>query len=306
MCIVCKTMTAKHFSKILLGAASALVLASGMIISCSVSRNSVKAVPGWLELPAMSTASAENLHSVYMDINGERVRNYSFLWDEDDLVAPWVAYPLTKENIGNVIKRTNAWGLNPNMPASKQPNLVRGYKEGNNGWYSRGHQIASADRLLDVESNTTTFYGTNMTPQDGDFNGGIWNTLEIKVRGWAADCDTLYVVTGCLIDGSEYYALDNDGRHVTVPTAYYKALLAYKAPAKGRKPFGHDGYAACGYFLEHKKYPDGKITRDMAISIDELEKLTGEDFFPRLDSIVGKKNAAVIEKESPSSEDFWK
>jgi hypothetical protein len=44
----------------------------------------------------------------------------------------------------------------------------------------------------------------------------------------------------------------------------------------------------------------------MAISIDELEKITGEDFFPRLSSVVGKKNAELIEKESPSSEAFWK
>ena len=285
---------------------AACLAAVMLVISCSVSRKTGKTLPGWLELPAVSASTLQNLHSLYMDIDGRSVRNYSFLWDEEDMVANWVAYPLTSENIGNVIKRTNAWGLNPNMPASEQPLLERGYKEGNNGWYSRGHQIASADRLLDRESNATTFYGTNMTPQDSDFNGGIWNSLEMKVRGWAGKCDTLYVVTGCLVDGSEYYALDNNGKKVTVPTAYYKALLAYKAPAKGRKPFGHDGFAACGYFMEHKKYPDGKITREMAISIDELERLTGEDFFPRLDCIVGKKNAAIIEKESPSSEDFWR
>ena len=276
------------------------------IVSCSVSRGGKKTVPGWLEIPAMTPEKVSAYHSTFMEIDGRTVRNYSFLWDKEHQVAPWVAYPLTAENMGNVIKRTNAWGLNPNMPEADQPLLVRGYKEGNNGWYSRGHQIASADRLLDRESNTTTFYGTNMTPQDGDFNGGIWNTLEMKVRDWAKECDTLYVVTGCLVEGSDYYALDNNGKHVTVPTAYYKALLAYKAPAKGRKPFGHDGYAACGYFFEHKKYPDGKITREMAISIDELEKLTGEDFYPGLSAFVGKKNADIIEKENPSSEDFWK
>ncbi|MBQ9173860.1 MAG: DNA/RNA non-specific endonuclease [Bacteroidales bacterium] len=276
-------------------------------VACSVSRtNRNVSIPDWLELPVMSPESSQAFHTLPMKIDGRTVRNYSFIWDKEHQVAPWVAYPLTSENIGNVIRRTNEWGLNPNMPKEDQPLLVRGYKEGDNGWYSRGHQIASADRLLDRESNATTFYGTNMTPQDGDFNGGIWNSLEMKVRGWANNCDTLYVVTGCLVKDSEHYALDNDGKKVAVPTAYYKALLAYKAPAKGRKPFGLDGFAACGYFFEHKKYPDGKITREMAISIDELEKITGEDFFPRLSSVVGKKNAELIEKENPSSEAFWK
>lgn len=121
---------------------------------------------GWMELPAIPEGMDAFTHS--MTVGSVSTRNYSFLWDYDNLVAPWVAYPLCKWNIGNNIKRTNAWGLDPLLPEGKQPVLYRGFSKGNNGWYARGHQIPSADRLTSYESNSMTFYGTNMTPQIQD------------------------------------------------------------------------------------------------------------------------------------------
>ena len=92
-------------------------------------------VTGWLELPAVNDGTDFFTHS--MTIGSTKTRNYSFIWDYDNLVAPWVAYPLCKWNIGNNIKRTNAWGLDPLLSEGKQPVLFRGFSEGNNGWYAR-------------------------------------------------------------------------------------------------------------------------------------------------------------------------
>lgn len=259
---------------------------------------------GWMALPAIPNGMDTFTHS--MTVGSVSTRNYSFLWDYDNLVAPWVAYPLCKWNIGNNIKRTNAWGLDPLLPEGKQPVLYRGFSKGNNGWYARGHQIPSADRLTSYESNSMTFYGTNMTPQIQDgFNGDIWKTLEDKVRGWARDSDTLYVVTGCVIDYKDgetvKYALDNNGKKVTVPTAYYKAVLRYMKSST----FGYSGYSACAVWLDHKVYSSSSISSSYSMSVDDLEKKTGIDFFVNLPAKVGEETAAKIEAEDPAKVSWW-
>lgn len=259
---------------------------------------------GWMELPAIPKGMDAFTHS--MTVGSVSTRNYSFLWDYSNLVAPWVAYPLCKWNIGNNIKRTNAWGLDPLLPEGKQPVLFRGFSEGNNGWYARGHQIPSADRLTSYESNSMTFYGTNMTPQIQDgFNGDIWATLEGKVRSWANSSDTLYVVTGCVIDYKDgetvKYALDNYGKKVTVPTAYYKVVLRYMK----NSTVGYSGYSACAVWLDHKVYSTKNIDSKYSMSVKDLEKKVGMDFFVNLPAVVGEEMAAKIESEDPSKVSWW-
>lgn len=259
---------------------------------------------GWMELPAIPEGMDAFTHS--MTVGSVSTRNYSFLWDYSNLVAPWVAYPLCKWNIGNNIKRTNAWGLDPLLPEGKQPVLFRGFSEGNNGWYARGHQIPSADRLTSYESNSMTFYGTNMTPQIQDgFNGDIWATLEGKVRSWANSSDTLYVVTGCVIDYPEgqtvKYALDNYGKKVTVPTAYYKVVLRYMK----NSTVGYSGYSACAVWLDHKVYSTKTIDSSYSMSVDDLEKRLNIDFFVNLPAKVGEETTARIEAEEPKDVTWW-
>ena len=87
------------------------------------------------------------------------------------------------------------WDYDPLVPRDEQPTLFHGY----DGGYDRGHQLPSADRYTD---NPSTFYFTNMTPQLGSLNQKIWANFEVQVRAWARACDTLYVVTGCVLEGS--------------------------------------------------------------------------------------------------------
>lgn len=259
---------------------------------------------GWLELPSVPAGTDFFAHS--MTIGSVKTRNYSFIWDYDNLVAPWVAYPLCKWNMASNVKRTNAWALDPLLPESKQPVLYRGFSKGNNGWYARGHQIPSADRLTSYESNAMTFYGTNMTPQIQEgFNGDIWATLEGMVRSWANKSDTLYVVTGCVIDYKDgetvKYAIDNNGKKVTVPTAYYKAVLRYMKSST----VGYSGYSACAVWLDHKVYSTKTIDSSYSMSVDDLEEKLGIDFFVNLPAKVGEDVAARIEAEEPKGVAWW-
>lgn len=263
--------------------------------SACARKHEPKTVPGsWLEIPVLSTADAGDIYTVDMTLDGVRQRNYTFLWNESRMTADWVAYPLCRGNIGEG-KRSNSFGLCPLLPEKKQPVLTKGYREGNCGWYSRGHQIPSADRLT-YSANIQTFYGVNMTPQDDNLNGGVWSTLENKVRVWAGRCDTLYVVSGCTYDGYDgEYVLDNVGKKVAVPTGYYKALLMKKG----------DTYHSCAFTFENRPYANGKLTRDMAIPVSDLEEQIGMEFFPALKAIAGKDRYLEIKSEDPSEQSFW-
>ena len=260
---------------------------------------------GWMELPAMPENSNLDFFTHDMTIGSVNTRNYSFAWDYDNLVAPWVAYPLCKWNIGDNINREDRddpWAVDPYLSEKQQPVLyMRGFRSTSSRSYDRGHQLPSADRLYDYSSNDKTFYGTNMTPQLSKLNQYFWRNLENKVRSWAYSSDTCYVVTGCLTDGSTEYALDNVGKKITVPSHYYKAVLRYSKSTT----LGFAGYMGCAILLEHRDYGNGSNFKEYAISIDELEKKTGIDFYPNLSKLIGMEAAAKVESQDPKTINWW-
>lgn len=254
-------------------------------------------VSGWMELPAVDTVDGLRFVTHGMTVGGIPTRNYSMLWSDAHLVARWVAYPLSTWTIGTEdAGRTDDWQYDPEIPQEYQPCLFRGFPSGGSYGYDRGHQIPSADRQNEA-SNRQTFYFSNMTPQLSSFNQKIWADLENRVRSIARGTDTLYVVTGCVVEGSTSVAYDNEGKEVAVPVAYFKALLRY---SRSGSTTGIGGYSAAGYYLEHRAYSQDSIDTSMLMSIDRLEELTGIDFFVNLASVLGSGYAAEVEAETPA------
>ena len=247
---------------------------------------------GWMELPALDNP-ALGYYSHSFTMNGKKYRNYSFGWSQKDRVALWVAYPLCGLYTNGSAGRTNAWALDPLLG-----NLSSAPFSGYGGSYARGHQLPSADRQCCYEANAQTFYGTNMTPQLNEHNEGIWSALEGKVRTWSMASDTLYVVTGVVVSASSRKEEDSYDQSVTVPDAYFKALLKYSKVST----FGE--WNAVAFYLEHKAYSGG-IEKSHSMSIDRLEEITGIDFFANLPAKVGEKSAADIEKADPANSAIW-
>ena len=251
---------------------------------------------GWMELPETRADDGMNVFWHNMTVGSYTGRNYSFYWDYSKLVAHWVAYPLNN-GLRSSGSRSEAWGLDPLLPASRQPIVTSTFR----GGWARGHQLPSADRLS-YNANVQTFYGTNMTPQDYNFNGEIWARLEDKVRGWAGKCDTLYVVTGCVVDGNISYTTDIDGKAIGIPKAYYKAVLSYSKTSSE-----NGGYRGCAVYLEHTTPPSQTVARNHAsvMSIRDLEQKLGYDLFVNLPAAVGDDTAAAVETENPNSVNWW-
>ena len=247
---------------------------------------------GWMELPSMDNPNLGYFtHSFKM--SGKTYRNYSFGWSQKDRVALWVAYPLCKLYTNGSAGRTNAWALDPLLgDLSAAP--FGGYA----GDYARGHQLPSADRQCCDEANEQTFYGTNMTPQLNEHNEGIWSALESKVRNIANSSDTTYVVTGVIVSASSKKEKDSYNNSVTIPDAYFKVLLRYsKSSTLGQ-------WNAAAFYLEHRKYSES-LGKQHSMSVDELEKITGIDFFVNLPAKVGEAQAAKIEAANPADVALW-
>lgn len=168
--------------------------------------------------------------------------------------------------------RSDPFQPDPIIPSQYQTTLS---DHANNG-YDRGHMLGSADRLNSKEANGQTFYLSNMHPQLGDFNQhGIWYNLENRLRSeYDKDSfrDTLYVVKGGTIAQGQYAKGKNN---LPVPKYFFMAILCKNSDK------AQNGYKAIAFWMEHKANNDANYAQ-YAISIDDLEKKTGIDFFCNL------------------------
>ncbi len=249
---------------------------------------------GWMELPETYETDSYDFFTRDMTYSNRTVRNYSYYWDYNYLVARWVAYPMIGGYKGS-FKRNDVWRIDPMLTRDQQPVVVfRGF--GSAGC-DRGHQIPAADRTFSQSALDDTFFGTNQTPQYGSFNQGIWVGVENLVRSWAMKSDTLYVVTGCTPDGTRNFASDNDGKDIAIPTAYWKAVLSLSAGT----------YSGCAIYLPHlSTYPSsGNDIKSYSKSIRQLEAILGYNLFVNLPGAVGVAKANEIEEKDPSTSNWW-
>ena len=248
----------------------------------------------WMELPAMDD-EAYGYYSHSFAMNDEIYRNYSFAWSQKDLVSVWVAYPLSKVYTDGNVGRTDKWAYDPILGKDKSSNPGSGYA----GNYDRGHQVPSADRQSNRTANEQTFYGTNIAPQLNGHNTTIWSNLEGRIRSVASKADTTYVVTGCVVDGATEFSTDTDGKTITIPVAFFKAVLCYKAGDA-------NVWTAAGFYTDHKNYsPNNSDLKAVSMTIDELEEKTGLDFFVNLTDKIGADKAADVEAQDPSAFSVW-
>ena len=242
---------------------------------------------GWAELPEMDNSKLQYVALFAADAKGKSVRNYSMGFDKSKKAALWVAYPMHTSYTSGNAGRTDDWVANPLISIGDQANVRKSYTEdsGSAADYNRGHQIASADRQASAQMNAQTFYFSNSTPQQSAFNGGIWGTLENAVRNKQCS-DTLYVVTGAHFASGVTMpkAYDVNGDNAPVPTHYYKVLLRTKKGNIG-KPISDCSASeliAIGFLMEHPKSNTSldKSFKEYAVSVEEIEELTGHTFFP--------------------------
>lgn len=190
-------------------------------------------------------------------------QNYSLSYNEPYEQAEWVAYELKAKHLSSVNHKRPYFRVDESVKSGAAH--WRNYKQSG---YDRGHLCPAGDRRFSKAAHDETFLTSNISPQEHQFNSGIWNRLEQKVRYWAKKYDGVFVVTGGILkDGLK--TIGEEG--VAVPNQFYKIVL----DNTNGKP------KVLAFLLSHKD-SDLPLYR-FVVSVDEIEKLTGIDFFPELD-----------------------
>lgn len=198
---------------------------------------------------------------------------YTLSYSEKYEQAEWVAYELKKEHLSNT-NRKRPYFINDKKVKTRSADY-RNYK---NSGYSKGHLCPAGDRKFSGDAFKETFLTSNISPQKFDFNAGIWNRLEQKVRYWASKERQLYVVTGGVLD-KDMATIGRD--KIAVPELYYKILLDYSEPE----------IKAIAFLIPHQE--SKRPLYKFVVSIDSIEQLTFLDFFPALpDALENKLEAS--------------
>ena len=243
-----------------------------------------------MEIPALSTG---NMDALIVHTLPEGTLNYCVGYNSTLKANCWTAFKwYAGFSSNNKNWNRNRWRNgetfngyggtgDPFQPDPVLPEAIRLSSGDYSGsGYQRGHLLGSADRLNSKEANGQTFYLSNITPQMGGFNeGGIWWNLENWLRSTYDQStfrDTLYVVKGGTISEGNYIKVGSNNQLVC-PKYFYMAILAFAK--KYAKTNG--GYYAIAFWMEHKGNTDD-VSSKYAITIDELEKRTGIDFFCNL------------------------
>lgn len=169
--------------------------------------------------------------------------------------------------------------------------------------YDHGHICPSADRLYTQEANIETFFMTNMQPQYSKFNQkGLWYVMEGKTRTLASNLaskDTLYIVKGGTID-DESQIIERVSKKMIVPKFFYTAYMMWRPMNGSTDRNDPANYKAMAYWFPHenKEVSSAVDLKPYMISIDELEKKTGIDFFCNLPDVVEN---AIETKLSPNA-----
>jgi|SRR5690554_789798 len=192
---------------------------------------------------------------------------YYLSYSEQHEQAEWVAYELKPEHISG--GKHNRPYFNQDPKVSSESAHWKNYK---NSGYTRGHLLPAGDRVFSKEAYDETFYTSNISPQLHEFNTGIWNSLEMRVRNFVRKNGKVYVVTGGVLTDN----LKTIGQEkVAVPEYFYKILLHYDK----------EEYKMLAYLIPHQE-DKRKSLNSYIVATDSIENLTGIDFFSFLEDSI--------------------
>ena len=269
----------------------------------------------YAELPVSQNNSDYYYNTLYTrTVNTLRhVRNYSFCYDTRRHNPIWVAFPMhaiyaegsgrSKDENGN-----DPWMQYPGLPVEKQSIIWDITGDGLYQYWSytsgivstKGHLCMSSSRAgANQEINLQTFYPVNIAPQTHELFSTLWGkTEDFHWQGGSQICsDTLYVVAGC------YYANDNTveydacsrndhssySKPCIMPTHQYKLFLRTRAGNSGKpvqKCAASELKAIGFWFNQVIPTVNSDNLADYAMSVAEIESLTGITFFPDIPTAV--------------------
>lgn len=215
-----------------------------------------------LEMPAARPQSGELL--LYRD-------GYTVSYNTTTLQPNWVAWHLTPNRLKGNVKRNDY----PFISDDEVPEPRVETADYRQSGYDRGHMCPAGDNKWSAEAMRQSFLLSNICPQAPNLNRGDWNELEQACRKWAKQYDGVYVVCGPIFYKSKRQR--TIGKHrIPVPDAFFKVVLRMG-----------DAPRAIGFL--YKNMDGNRPKGDYANTVDEVERITGLDFFPALPNDIERK-----------------
>lgn len=205
---------------------------------------------------------------------------YCFEYSEDHEQSKWVAHMITPEVEELGSGRTNDFRIDPLvLTGTAEQNDYFNYdptrKEGDqyDGFgYDRGHLAPSADFRWYGEAVSESYYYSNMSPQHPDLNREKWADLESMLRSYVIRNNVPLAIITAPVLTDDLSKIKQSPNRLSIPKFYLK--IAYD----------HTNKRAIGFLMANKE-----LSRPLdmyTITVDELEKLTGYDFFPNIDESI--------------------
>lgn len=202
-------------------------------------------------------------------------KSYITSYNKDTKIPNWVAWHLTSGHTrGNLQRHDNLFHEDMDVTTGRVTD-----DDYYNSGYDRGHMCPAGDNKWDQKAMNETFLFTNICPQIHALNEGPWNDLEMACRRWAQKYGDIYIVCGPLLSEGLHRTIGK--RRVVVPERFFKVILCIQDKPK-----------AIGFIYDNNSHNSNKMFSH-ATTIDEIERLTGIDFFPSLED----KIENVVEAE---------
>lgn len=194
---------------------------------------------------------------------------FSLSFNPGNRTPNYVAWELLGSETAGEARRTNRFWQDKKVKGCPSTD---DYKSSG---YDRGHMCPAADQKWSEDAMRQCFVLANICPQDHALNTGAWNTLEDKTRQWARRDSALIVIAGPVYAETDTLRIGKAG--VRVPSMFFKVLLA---------PYAEEP-RAIGFLFPNMSSP-GRMD-DYAMSVDEIERIAGMDFFASLPDEIEKK-----------------
>ncbi len=206
--------------------------------------------------------------------------HFSLSYSEAHEQAEWVIYMLHKNHLTYDDRERPDFIEDPYLDSKSAS--WRNYK---GSGYDRGHLCPAGDRRFSEMAYRETFYTSNISPQDPEFNAGIWNELEKQVRIWGKRYGELFIATAGVLESRLETIGDED---VAVPRWYYKIVV------RGTE----QDLRVIAFLIPNRLANDAP--ENYVVSIDRIEEMTGLDFFRTL------PEEKQLEIESGTDQDDWR
>lgn len=210
---------------------------------------------------------------------------YAACTNDTTKLADWVAYRLTPREVLGSLDLERKWQPDPWLDASEtlEPRGPDDYDGAYDALgYDRGHLAPLGSFTGSVEASSVNYY-SNVVPQTRELNRGPWRILEEEVRALVMAHREVFVVTGSLYDGPPMPPLPKADESHTVPTGFFKVVVAPGAPAEIRA------------YIVPQRLGSGSDPEGYRTTVDEVERRSGLDLFWRLEDAIEASLEAASE-----------